>query len=805
MLTDFRYALRMLRKSPGFTFVAVLTLALGIGANTAIFTVINAVLLRPLPYPEAERIVYLSESDPVQSSISINWLDFLDWKRDNTVFAELAVARRESFNLSGVAGREAERISGAVVSADFFKVIGLPPEAGRFFTEAEDKAGGPALAVISDGLWQRAFHRDPGVLGRSINLHNQLYNVVGVLPPQVSSPSGVDVWVPMMRRAAGVWQNRENHPGLYAWGRLKKGVTVEQAQGQMRAIAASLEKRFPATNTSVGATVTPLLENQVGSYRKNLVLLLGAVGLVLLIACANLANLLAVRGAARAREFAVRTALGASRGQIVRQLLLESSLLALLGGLGGFLIAFWGRDAIIALSPPGIPRLESVTLDGWMLLFTLGLALCTNFLFGLWPARMAAKADMQLALNAGARGSSDSLAAQRTRNWLVIAEIALTLMLLTAAGLVLKSFARAQALSLGFQPRGLLTSRIDLGYRVYNTKEKVVHFSDRLLERVRVLPGVTDATLSSNPPMMAGWQTDVLPEGTAEPPPGQGTSADTEIVRGNYFSTLKGTLLRGRVFDQRDTGASPLVTIIDQSLADQFYPGKNPVGKRLRIDPDDTGKPRFFEIVGVVARMKLRGFDQISSLPIAYFPQTQVERSNFVLMVRTKNAPASLEKSIRAAVASVDPAQPVYEIRPMLERVEETWAAPRFISFLLVVFAGLALLLSTVGLYGVLSYSALRRLREIGIRLALGAQRSDIRRLILGQGIRLLTLGLTIGFAGIFAFARVLRSFLFEVDAVDLPIYLGVSLLLAFAALLACWLPARRASRVDPLVTLHAE
>lgn len=803
-MNDLRFALRQLVKSPGFACIAVLTLALGIGANTAIFSVINAVLLRPLPYPEADRIVCLSESDPIQSSISINWLDFLDWRRDNTVFEELAVARRESFNLSGVAGREAERISGAVVSANFFKVIGISPQAGRFFTEAEDTAGGPALAVISDGLWQRAFQRDPGVLGRSLNLHNQLYNVVGVLPPQMSSPIGVDVWVPIMRRA-GVWENRENHPGLFAWGRLKKEVTVEQTQRQMRGIAAALAKKFPTTNTGVGATVTPLLENQVGSYRKNLTLLLGAVGLVLLIACANLANLLAVRGVARAREFAVRAALGASRGQIVRQLLAESLLLALLGGLGGFLIAFWGRDAIVALSPPGIPRLESVTLDGWVLVFTLGLALSTNFLFGLWPARMAAKADMQLALNAGARGGSDSLAAQRTRNWLVIGEIALTLMLLTAAALVLKSFARAQELTLGFEPRGLLTARIDLPYRVYSTKEKVVQFSDRLLERVRALPGVIDAALSSNPPMLAGWQTDILPEGAPKPPPGQAISADTEIVRGNYFATLKGTLLKGRVFDQRDSGTSSPVVIIDQSLADRYFPGKNPVGQRLQVDPDDSGENRLFEIIGVVARIKMRGFDQISSLPLVYFSQSQVERTNYVLMVRTQGAPAALEKSVRAAVAAVDPTQPVFDLRPMLERVEETWAAPRFISFLLLVFAGLALLLSTVGLYGVLSYSALRRLREIGIRLALGAQRSDIRTLILGQGVRLLTVGLTIGLAGIVVFSRALRSFLFEVDPIDPPIYLGVSVLLALAAILACWIPARRAAGVDPLVTLRSE
>lgn len=804
-MNDLRFAFRQLRKSPGFTFVAVLTLSLGIGANTAIFSVINAVLLRPLPYPDAQRIVYLSESDQVQSAISINWLDFLDWKHDNTVFENLAATRRESFNLSGVAGREAERVSGAVVTANFFKVIGVAPEFGRVFSEDEDRRGGHALAVISDGLWQRAFQRDPNVLGRAINLHNALYTVVGVMPPQMSSPNGVDVWLPMMRRAAGAWDDRMNHPGIYAWGRLKNGVSVEQARAQIKGLAAGLEKRFPETNTGIGAVATPLLEDQVGSYRKNLTLLLGAVALVLLIACANLANLLAVRGATRAREFAVRAALGASRGQIVRQLLLESTLLALLGGLGGFLIAFWGRDAIIALSPPGVPRLDGVQLDGWVLLFTLGLALCTNFLFGLWPASLAAKTDVQLALSAGARGSSDSAASRRTRNSLVIAEIALTLMLLSAAGLVLKSFARAQSLSLGFEPRGVLTARLDLPFRVYTTNEKIAQFSDRLLERVRALPGVTAAATSSNPPMMAGWQTGILPEGAPEPPPGAGSSADTEVVRGDYFATLKGTLQRGRVFDQRDGGSSPLVTIIDQSVADQFYAGQNPVGKRLRIDPDDSGKPRFFEIVGVVARMKLRGFDQVSSLPIVYFAQTQVQRTNLVLLVRTQTEPGAPEKSIRAAVAATDPAQPVYEFRSMLDRVEETWAASRFVSFLLIVFAGLALLLSTVGLYGVLSYNALSRLREIGIRLAVGAQRSDIRALILGHGVRLLGIGLTIGFAGALLSSRVLSSFLFEVSALDPLIYGGVALLLALAALLACWLPARRAARVNPIVVLRAE
>jgi len=804
-MTDLRFAFRQLRKSPGFTFVAVITLALGIGANTAIFSVINAVLLRPLPYPQAERIVTLRENTPDQPDISISWPDYLDWKTESTVFESLAVGRRESFNLSGLEGRGPERISGFVVTAAFFKVIGLNPQIGRAFSEAEDKPGGQRLAMISDRLWQRAFNRDPAVLGREINLHNQFYTVLGVMPPQMTSPSGVDVWLPLLRRVPGGEWTRARHPGLYGWARLKPGVSVEQAQQQMKAIAASLERRYHSDNAGIGVSVTSLLENEVGPYKKNLGLLLAAVGLVLFIACANLANLLAVRGATRAREFAVRGALGASRGQIIRQLLIESMLIALLGGVLGFLIAFWGRDAVVALSPAGVPRLQEVTLDGWVLAFTLGLALLTNFLFGLWPARLSANADIQLALKAGAHGSSDSLGARRTRNWLVVGEIALTLLLLISAALVLKSFARAQSLSLGFEPRGLLTVSLDLSFRVYTTPEKIADFSDELIEKVRALPGVTDAALNSSPPLTSRWQTNFLRQGAAEPPPEQQPNADTEVVTGNYFSTMRTSLIRGRAFNERDTATSPPVTVIDQLLADKIFPGEDPIGKRLRMDPADTGKNQVWEIVGVVGRMKARAFDDIDTLPVVYFPQRQVERTNYTLMVRANVPSGSLEKPIREAVASIDPTQPVFEVRTMFDRVQETWAHSRFISFLLLIFAGPALTLSMVGLYGVLAFSALRRLREIGVRLALGASPAHIRVLILGQGLRLLAVGLVIGLASAFAFSRVLGSFLFEVKAVDPVIYAGVSLFLAVAAILACWIPARRASRVDPMITLRAE
>lgn len=802
-MNDLRYALRQLRKSPGFTLVAVLTLALGIGANTAIFSVINAVLLRPLPYPDADRIVTLSESTPSQPEISVSWQNFLDWKAESTVFESLSVGRRESYNLSGVEGRGPERVSGFVVTAPFFKVIGLNPQIGRTFTEEEDKAGGLRLAVISDGFWQRTFNRDPAVLGREINLHNQLFTVIGVMPPQMNSPSGVDAWLPLRRRVPG-W-TRGMHPSLFAWGKLKPGITVEQARTQMKGIAASLEKRYYADNAGIGVNVTSLLDNQVGPYKKNLGLLLGAVGLVLLIACANLANLLAVRGAARAREFAVRSALGAGRGQIIRQLLIESMLIALLGGVVGFLIAFWGRDAIVALSPVGVPRLQEVSLDGWVLAFTLGLALVTNFLFGLWPARLSANADVGLALKSGAHGSSESLGARRTRNWLVVGEIALTLVLLISAALVLKSFGRAQSLSLGFEPRGLVTANLDLNYRVYNSNDKIADLSERILEKIRPLPGVTEAALNSSPPLSGRWQTGYLREGAPEPPPDQQLGADTEAVTSTYFSTMRASLMRGRVFNERDTSSSPLVTVIDQLLADKIFPGEDPIGKRLRIDPDDKGENRMWEIVGVVRRMKARAFDDIDTLPVLYFPQRQVERSNYTLLIRTNIPAGSLERSIREAVTSVDPAQPVFEVRSMFSRVEETWAHSRFMTFLLMIFAGLALTLSMVGLYGVLAFSALRRLREIGVRLALGATRSHIHGLILGQGLRLLAVGLIIGVAAAIGFSRVLGSILFEVQAVDPVLYAVVSIFLAVAAILACWIPARRAARVDPIVTLRAE
>jgi len=806
-MNDLRFAFRQLFKNPAFSAVAILTLALGIGANTAIFSVVNAVLLQPLPYPNADRIMVLNESSGRGQDYSVALPDYFDWRNDNTVFEHLAATHKESRNLSGIPGREPERVSCASVTRNFFNTIGLRPELGRTFGEDEDKVGAPPVVVISDRLWQRAFNRDPAAIGRSINLHDQNFTIIGVMPPQMTSPQDTDAWFSLMRRSNNpAWLDRSHHPMMFVWGRLKSDVTVDQARTEMKGIAARLEKTYPDTNTKVWVVVTPLLENLVGKYRTNLELLLGAVGLVLLIACANLANLFAARGAARAREFAIHSAVGATRGQIIRKLLLESFLIALLGGALGFFIAIWMRDALIALGPEGVSRFQQISFDLPVLSFTFLIASLTTIIFGLWPAWQASRTDVQLALKTGSAGSGDPPSVKRARDWLVIGEIALTLTLLVAAGLILKSFSQMQSLQLGYEPRGLLTARLELPWKSYSSREKVVTFTKELLDCVRQLPGVQSVGIGSNSPLMGGWQTGFVREGVPTPSPSNMPSADLEVITGDYSATFKAPLLRGRIFNERDTKDSPRVVIIDQAMAEQYFPGEDPIGKRMSVDAgnDEEGYV-MSEIVGVVARMRFHAIDEMAPLPVIYCSMAQAQRTSLDLFVRSGASAASLEKSIRDVVSSIDPAQPVFDARPMLDRVQETWGTQRLLSFLFSIFAGLALTLATIGLYGLLAYTTIKRSPELGLRLALGATRGNIRALILGQGARLLGLGLIIGLAGALALSRVLGSFLFEVKPVDPVIYAGVSILLAAATILACWIPARRASRIDPIVTLRAE
>jgi predicted permease len=806
-MNNLRFAFRQLRKSPGFTLIAVLTLALGIGANTAIFSVIYAVLLQPLPYPEPDRLLILTETSSNQPQISVSFPDYVDWKRDNTVFENIAVSRRESFNLSGLEGRAPEQISGGLVTANFFKVIGLEPEIGRVFTEEEDRVGGPAVCVIGDKLWQRVWNRDPSVLGKSVNLGNQPFTIIGVMPPQMFSPRTVEVWFPLTRRTGdAMWQSRDNHPGLFGWARLKEGVTIDKALAQMKEIAARLSVQYPKSNAGVSVTITTLLENQVGDYRDSLRLLLGAVALVLVIACANLANLLAARGAARAREFAVRAAVGASRWQIIRQLLIESFVLAMLGGLLGLCLAAWGRDLLVALAPPGVPRFQNVALSGWVLVFSLALSFVTSILFGLWPAWHSSRADIQLALKSGGHGSSETAGAKRSRDLLVVAEVALTLILLSSAGLILKSFANARNLGLGFDPHLLLSARVDLPEPTYSDPKKLINFHEALMEKLSVLPGVRNAAVAANPPLMTGWQTSFLPEGMPEPEPGKTPSTEMTVVTDGYFQTIKTPLLRGRAFDARDTKEAPPVIIIDQLMADRYFPGEAAVGKRIGMYVGSANDQRVYRtVIGVVPHLKVYGFEETRVMPQAYLSMRQHPQNGLVVLLRTALSPKSLEKPVRDIVASLDPAQPAFEFKTMQERVEETWATPRLMSFLLVCFATLALTLAIVGLYGVMAYNGLRRMREIGVRLALGAMPAQIRMMMLGQGMRLLAAGLIIGFIGVVAMSGVIRSVLFGVAASDPFIYATVTLVLIAAAIVACWLPARRASRVNPMVTLRAE
>jgi putative ABC transport system permease protein len=806
-MNDLKFALRQLRKSPGFTSIAVLMLALGIGANTAIFSVVNAVLLRPLPYPDADRIMVLSESSGPGQNFSVALPDYFDWQNDNTVFEHLAATHKESRNLSGVPGRDPERVSCAAVTRNFFNVAGTSAEIGRTFSEDEDKVGAPPVAVISHRLWQRAFNRDPSVIGRSITLHDSNYTVIGVMPRQLTSPQDTDVWLSFMRRSnSPAWMDRSHHPMIYVWGKLKPGVSVDQARADMKMIAARLEKTYPDTNKNVHAVVTPLLENLVGRYRTNLALLLGAVGVVLLIACANLANLFAARGAARAREFAIHAAVGATRGQIVRKLLIESFVIALLGGGVGFFLALWMRDLFVALGPEGVARFQQISFDLSVLVFTFVIASLTTVIFGLWPAWQTSRADVQLALKEGSAGAGDPPSAKRARDWFVISEIALTLTLLVAAGLVLQSFSGLQSLSLGYEPQALFTARFELPWRKYDDRDKIDIFAKALLDKVRALPGVQTAAISSNGPLMGGWQTGFWREEKGRPQPSDMLDADLEAVGGDYFSTLKVPLLRGRTFNERDTKDSPRVVIIDQGMAEQYFPGEDPIGKRIGVDAgnDEEGWV-MSEIIGVVARMRFHAIDEMAPLPVIYCSLAQAQRTGLTLFVRSTMASAPLERMIRDAVISIDSSLPLFDVRAMTDRVRETWGAQHLLSFLFSVFAGLALLLATIGLYGLLAYTTLKRVREIGIRLALGARPGQIRALVVAQGMQLLLIGSAFGLLGAVAVSRMLRAVLFGANPLDPRIYFGVSALLLTATLLASWLPARRASLVNPIEALRME
>jgi putative ABC transport system permease protein len=814
LLHDLRYAARMLWRTPGVSLIAVLTLALGIGANTAIFSVVNAVLLRPLPYAHPDRLVLMWEYTtrlPDLDRMFVSYPDYLDWRDQNQSFEHLAVFRDGGANLTG--GDGPERIQVGEASASIFPILGVPPLVGRGFLPEEDRPGAGLTAVISYGLWQRRFGGDEGLVGQAITLDGEAYTVVGVMPqgfhfPEQTPP--IDVWVPVgLNAASRGFTSRGNHPGLLALGLLKPGVTFEQARGDMARVMRSISEQHPGPAGDTVVRMTTLTEEIVGDVRPALLVLLGGIGFVLLIACVNVANLLLARALGRQREIAIRAALGASRARVIRQLLTESAMLAIVGGVAGLAIAVWGVDFLIAVSPESIPRLAETSVDGTVLAFTAAVSLLTGLAFGLVPALQVSRPDLNEALKEGSRGATDGVRRNRVRTALVVTELALALVLLVGAGLMVRSFARLLDVDPGFNPEGVLAATIPLPSAKYPEDPQQVAFFERVRDRVRALPGVVAAGAVSNPPISGGaWQTNYAVEGREEPDEGAVLFTDVVVASPDYFRVMEIPVRAGRDFSDRDRADGLKVALIDETMARTIFAGEDPIGKRIGIDHDDDGNRIWREIVGVVGHVKHYGLDKASRSQV-YVPHAQIPLSDMTLVVRTAGDPAALAPALRAEVLAVDADQPLSYLGPMREVVADSLAQRRFSMALLGIFALVALVLSAVGIYGVMAYAVTQRTHEIGIRMALGAGRGDVIRMVVRHGMALALAGVAAGAGMALVMSRLISgqsaSLLFEVSPTDPPTFIGVALLLAAVAFLACYLPARRAARVDPMIALRYE
>jgi putative ABC transport system permease protein len=813
LLQDIRYAFRMIAKSPGFAALAVVAFALGIGANTAIFSVVNAVLLRPLPYPHSERLIRFGESTPTFPSGSVSYPNFLDWCASQHTFTDLALYRRDSYNLSGGNGTAPERVGGARVSANFLKVLQVAPQLGRDFTDEDDVPRGRKVALITDGTWRRRFGAATDVLGKHVLVDGISREIIGVLPPIVRVPRLAEIYIPLddLRIAENVLQ-RDNHPGFAVLGRLRPGVTLEQARADLETIAVALAKKYPESNTGRRITTQLLLESSVGTYRQSLYLLLGAVACVLLIACANVANLQLARMLARGKELAVRSALGASSWRLTRQVLTESAVLALLGALAGVILAIWGLDAILALSPATVPRFQETRIDFVALGFTIAVAIISGVLVGLWPAwRISKSSSLALALHESARGSSDGVHRQRARAALVVLQVALAVVLLAAGGLMLKSFWRAQQAPLGFDPRNILTMGVALSPVRYDNEEKVNAFYDQLLAKVSALPSVTAAAIGVNVPFDDNeWDSSFHITGTPPHKIGQEPSAEMNMISPDYFRVMGMPILRGRAFGPEDVANKPGSVIIDESLATRYFPGQDPIGRQLDNNQTLKPNPPPLTIVGIVRRTRNEapGEENVEKLnfPQIYLPAAQFSNESVTLLARVASGdPLALAAAVKREVQTIDPDQPVSAISTMEKNIGASLAARRLTMSLLGAFAGLALVLASVGIYGVMALSTTQRTREMGIRFALGASRADVLRLVLSQGISLIAIGLIAGLLGAFAASRALSSLLYGVGSLDAAALVGALVMLATVAFTACYLPARRASLVDPIEALRTE
>jgi putative ABC transport system permease protein len=796
LLQDLRYALRMLVKAPAFALVAIATLALGIGANTAIFSVVNALLLRPLPYPGADRLVVLWQDMRARGGPATEWAtpgNFFDWKAETSIVERLAAVTGWGPSLSGVS--EPEPLVGEQVSREYFEVLGVSPALGRSFAVNEDVPKAPRVAVLSHGLWQRRFGGDRSAVGRVVTLGGEPHEIIGVMP-EGFRPAVID--------AAEVWRPlrlNESTPSrgavvLRVVGRLKAGVNLEQARAGMTALAKRLEQAYPASNSNAGINVVGLHDQVVGDIRLGLVVLLGAVAFVLLIACVNVANLLLARASGRSREVAVRMALGAARGRLVRQLLTESLLLATIGGIAGSLLGFWGVRTLVALAPAGAPRLDEIGLDSRVLVFTATITLLTGLLFGLAPALQTSGAGLTTTLKEGGRGIA-SRTGRRLRRVLIVAEVAIALMLLVGAGLLTRTFLRLQEVDLGFDHEQVIAGFVLPPPARYQSPEQRISFYDRLLEGAAALPGVEVAALSSILPLGGDSDSSFAIEGRPLPT----TDAETPVawyrlISPSYLDAMRIPLIRGRSFQPREPVPS---IIINESMARKYWPGEDPLGRRI-----STGRERWFTIIGIVADVKMRGA-RAETQPEMYIPYWFQPEVGTNVVLKAAGNPALLAGPMRAMVRVIDPDLPVARLAPMSERVAGSIDQPRFFAVIAAIFAALALTLAAVGIYGVMSYSVAQRTQEIGVRMALGAGRREVFGLVVGDSLRLAGIGVAIGGVGALMVMRTIGALLFGVEPGD-PMTFGLTAAgLLLVAGVAAFVPAHRATRVDPMTALRIE
>ena len=803
LLQDLRYAARTLLKKPGFCLIAVITLALGIGGSTAIFTVVDAALLRGLPYRSPERLYHLWESRPQKEfpQREFSYPDYQDYQQNQV--CEIAAYTGGGAIMSGRG--EPERVLAPAATANFFSLLGVQPIIGRTFQPGEDKPGAPRVTVLTYGMWQRKFGGDQGIIGQSLTLNGDSYTIVGVLPASFQfALRPADLWRPYQPNEAQL--TRRFLHGTNVIGRLKPGVSAEQAQKELSVIASRIEQDHNESHAGTGLSLVPLQEQVVGQVKPILLVLLAAVGFVLLIACANVASLLLTRSLSRQKEVAIRSALGASRWRVIRQLLTESVLLSLAGGAAGLLVAYWGVAALVAVLPESqlnaLPFLKSLSIDRSILAFSFGLSFLTGLVFGLAPAIQSSRLDLNEVLKEGGRNMSAG-AGHRLRSALVMSEIALAVVLLVGAGLMMKSLLRLLHANVGFNPENVLTMSISLPAGKYTDDTRQVSFYDQLKERVQSLPGVNGVGTVDKLPLQPGNTTRFIVEGDPIPAPGQETEANLRVASESYFQTLGVPIIAGRVFDQRDKADAPEVVMIGKSLADRIFAGRDPIGRRLVYT---AGQAPPVQIVGVVGDVKIAGLDE-AARPVLYYPYKQNPGLATNLVVRTNADPAALAGAIRNEIRTLEPDVAIFSVRAMEELISDSPAAfmRRFPALLISIFAGVALLLSSIGIYGVVSYSVSQQTHYIGVRMALGAQASDILRMVLKQGLALALVGMAIGVVAALALMRLLRSLLYEVQTTDGATFALVIGTLFFVTLFACYLPARRATKVDPLVALRYE